>query len=66
MDALPMTHPLRDNSINDLSPKKCLIPFHEVSGLDIQPEVGYTRHEHGAIVSTHDGPCGDPPGYRPY
>jgi hypothetical protein len=29
-----------------------LIPFHEVSGLDIQPEVGYTRHELRAILST--------------
>jgi ribonuclease HI len=27
-------------------------PFREVSGLDIQPEVGYTRHELGAILST--------------
>jgi hypothetical protein len=35
--------------LNDLSPQKCLIPFHEVSGLD---EVGYTRHELGAILST--------------
>jgi hypothetical protein len=33
-------------------PQKCLIPFHEVNGLDIQPEVGYTRHELGAILST--------------
>jgi hypothetical protein len=42
-------HPLRDRleKMYDLSPQKCLIPFHEVSGLDIQPEVGYTRHELG-------------------
>jgi hypothetical protein len=47
-------HPLRDRleKLYDLSPQKCLIPFHEVSGLDIQPEVGYTRHELGAILST--------------
>jgi hypothetical protein len=47
-------HPLRDKleKLYDLSPQKCLIPFHEVSGLDIQPEVGYTRHELGAILST--------------
>jgi hypothetical protein len=47
-------HPLRDKleKLNDLSPQKCLIPFHEVSGLDIQPEVGYTRHDLGAILST--------------
>jgi hypothetical protein len=46
-------HPLRDKvgKLNDLSPQKSLIPFHEVSGLDIQPEVGYTRHELGAILS---------------
>jgi hypothetical protein len=25
--------------------------LHEVSGLDIQPEIGYTRHELGAILS---------------
>jgi hypothetical protein len=37
--------------LHDLSQKKCLIPFHEVSGLDIQPEVGYTRHELGGILS---------------
>jgi hypothetical protein len=47
-------HPLRDKleKPNDLSPQKCLIPFHEVSGLDIQPELGYTRHKFGAILST--------------
>jgi hypothetical protein len=47
-------HPLHDklDKLNDLSPQKCLIPFHEVSGVDIQPEVGYTRHELGAILST--------------
>jgi hypothetical protein len=47
-------HPLRDKleELNDLSPQKCLIPFHEVSGLDIQPEFGYTKHELGAILST--------------
>jgi hypothetical protein len=47
-------HPLRDKlkKLNGLSSQKCLIPFHEVSGLDIQPEVGYTRHELGAILST--------------
>jgi hypothetical protein len=47
-------HPLHDRleKLNDLSPQKCLIPFHEVNGLDIQPEVGYTRHELGAILST--------------
>jgi hypothetical protein len=28
------------------------MPFHEVSGLNIQHEVGYTRHELGAILST--------------
>jgi hypothetical protein len=33
------------------SPQKCLIPFHEVNGLDIQPEVSYTGHELGAILS---------------
>jgi hypothetical protein len=35
-------HSLRDRlkKWNDLSPQKCLIPFHEVSELDIQPEVG--------------------------
>jgi hypothetical protein len=43
------THKLE--KLNDLSPQKCLIPFHEVIGLDIQPEVGYTRHELGAILS---------------
>jgi hypothetical protein len=47
-------HPLRDKleKPNGLSPQKCLIPFHEVSGLDIRPEVGYTRHEQVAILST--------------
>jgi hypothetical protein len=47
-------HPLRDKleKLNDLTPQKCHIPFHEVSGLDIQPEVDYTRHELGAILST--------------
>jgi hypothetical protein len=47
-------HPLSDRleKLNDLGPQKCLIPFHKVSGLDIQPEVGYTRHEIGAILST--------------
>jgi hypothetical protein len=47
-------HPLRDKleKLNDLSPQKCLIPFYEVSGLDIQPEVGYTRHELEAILNT--------------
>jgi hypothetical protein len=42
-------HPLRDRleKLSDLSPQKCLIPFHQVSGLDIQPEVGYTRHQLG-------------------
>jgi hypothetical protein len=47
-------HPLRDKleKLNDLSPQKCLIPFHEVIGMDIQPEVGYTRHELEAILST--------------
>jgi hypothetical protein len=47
-------HPLRDRleKLNDLSPQKCLIPFHEVNGLDIQPEVGYMRHELGAVLST--------------
>jgi hypothetical protein len=47
-------HPLRDRleKLYDLSPQKCLIPFHEVSELDIQPEFGYTRHELGAILST--------------
>jgi hypothetical protein len=47
-------HPLRDKvgKLNDhLSPQKSLIPFHDVSGLDILPEVGYTRHELGAILS---------------
>jgi hypothetical protein len=44
-------HPPRDKleKLNDLSPQKCLIPYHEVSGLDIQPEVGYTRYELGAL-----------------
>jgi hypothetical protein len=28
------------------------IPFHEVSGLDIQPEIGNTRHELGANLNT--------------
>jgi hypothetical protein len=47
-------HPLRDKleKLNDLSPQKCLITLHEVSGLEIQPETGYTRHELGAILST--------------
>jgi hypothetical protein len=38
-------HPLRDRleKLYDLSPQKCLISFHEV---------GYTRHELGAILST--------------
>jgi hypothetical protein len=47
-------HPLREKleKLNGLSPQECLIPFHEVSGLDIQSEVGYTRHELGAILST--------------
>jgi hypothetical protein len=47
-------HPLRDKleKLNGLNPQKCLIPFHEVSGLDIQPEVGCMRHELGAILST--------------
>jgi hypothetical protein len=47
-------HPLRDRleKQNDLSPQKCLIPFHEVNGLDVQPEFGYTRHKLGAILST--------------
>jgi hypothetical protein len=31
---------------------KCVIPFNEVSELDIQSEVGYTKHELGAILST--------------
>jgi hypothetical protein len=46
-------HLLRDKleKLNGLSPQKCLMPFHEVSGLDIQPEVGYTRHELGARVN---------------
>jgi hypothetical protein len=45
-------HSLHDKlgKLNDLSPQKCLILFHEVSGLDIQPAVDYTRHELG--VST--------------
>jgi hypothetical protein len=40
-------HPLHSKleKLNDLSSQKCLIPFHEVSGLDLQPEVGYMRHE---------------------
>jgi hypothetical protein len=47
-------HSLRDRleKLNDLSPQKFLIPFHEVSELDIQPEIGYSRHELGAILST--------------
>jgi hypothetical protein len=47
-------HPLRDKleKLNDLSPQKCRTPFHEVSGLDIQPEIGYAGHELGAILST--------------
>jgi hypothetical protein len=47
-------HPLCDKlgKLNRLSPQNCLIPFHEVSGLDIQPEVGYTKHELEAILST--------------
>jgi hypothetical protein len=46
-------HPLRDKlgKLYDLSPQKCLLPFHEASGLDIQPEVGYTGHELGVILS---------------
>jgi hypothetical protein len=38
-------HPLRDKleKLNDLSPQKCRIPFHEVSGLNIQLEFGYMR-----------------------
>jgi hypothetical protein len=46
-------HSLRDRleKLNDLSSQKCLIPFHEVNGLDIQPEIGYTRHELEAILS---------------
>jgi hypothetical protein len=48
-------HPLRDKleKLNDLSPQKCLIPFHEVSRLDIQPEVGYTRHELEFLAPLH-------------
>jgi hypothetical protein len=44
-------HPLRDKleKLNDLSPQKYL---DEVRGLDIQPEVGYTIDELGAILST--------------
>jgi hypothetical protein len=40
-------HPLHGKleKLNDLSSQKCLIPFHEVSGLDLQPEVGFMRHE---------------------
>jgi hypothetical protein len=47
-------YPLRDRleKLNNLSPQKCLIRFHEVSGLDIQPEIGYTRHELGMVLST--------------
>jgi hypothetical protein len=43
---------IRLEKLYDLSPQKCLISFHEVSGLNIHPEVGYTRHELGAILST--------------
>jgi hypothetical protein len=39
-------------SIENEMVKKCLIPFLEVSELDVQPEVGFTRHELGAILST--------------
>jgi hypothetical protein len=46
----PLSNKLKEK--NDLSPQKCLIPFHEVSGLDIQLEVCYTRHELEAILST--------------
>jgi hypothetical protein len=47
-------HPLHDKleKLNGLSSQKCLIPFHEVSWLDIQTKVGYTRHELGVILST--------------
>jgi hypothetical protein len=50
-------HSLRDKleKLNDLSQQKCLIPFHDVSEPDIQPEVGYTRHELGVILSTPRG-----------
>jgi hypothetical protein len=46
----PLSNKLKEK--NDLSPQKCLIPFHEVSGLDIQLEVCYTRHELEVILST--------------
>jgi hypothetical protein len=39
--------------LNDLSPQKCLITFHEVNRLDIKPEIGYTRHELGVVLSRH-------------
>jgi hypothetical protein len=44
-------YPLRDklDKLNDLSPQKCLIPIHKSVGWF---EVGYTRHELGAILST--------------
>jgi hypothetical protein len=45
------THDMLEK-LNGLSSQKCLIPLHEVSWLDIQPKVGYTRHELGAILST--------------
>jgi hypothetical protein len=47
-------HLLRDRleKLYDLSPQKCLIALHEVSGLDIQPEVGFTRHELEPILSS--------------
>jgi hypothetical protein len=48
-------HPLHDKleKLNDLSAQKCLIPFHEVNRLDIQPEVGYTRHELEFLAPLH-------------
>jgi hypothetical protein len=52
-------HPLRDNleNLNGLSPQKCLIPFHDVSGLDIQSEIGYTprvnKHMEIAFSGVH-------------
>jgi hypothetical protein len=48
-------YPLRDklDKLIDLSPQKCLIPFHKSGGWIFNWfEVGYTRHELGAILST--------------
>jgi hypothetical protein len=46
-------HPLRDKleKLNNLSPQKYLIPFHEGSGLDVQPDRQTNTHMEIALSS---------------